>query len=170
MEKEDYFKIVSFVLLFISILFNFKEWIYEYKILGYSIYSETLNVKPSLISTFISLLLFGGFILRNKEEIINDWIKIIFYIFDLIFFSGFISMFVNGETNVFGFSSQSILLVTIILMWIGVRSFLRYIILAFIACSFLFISKVNEAMGFFGSVYILLAFISFLIQVCTYRW
>ena len=167
MEKNDYLKKISFVLLFISIMINFKEWIYEYKLYGYKIYSENLNIKPSLLSTFISLLLFGGFIFRNINDITNDYIKIIFYITDLIFFSGFISMFSNGQANILGFSSQSILFVSIILMWIGVRSFLRYIILIFIGCSILFISKVNEAMGFFGAIYIICAFISFLIQVIT---
>jgi len=52
-------------------------------------------------------------------------------------------------------------------MYVGIRSILRYVILIFIACSFLFISKVNEAMGTWGSIYIICAFASFAIQTYT---
>ena len=76
-------------------------------------------------------------------------------------------MFSNSQTNVLGISSQSVLFVTVILMWIGVRSLLRYIIILFIACSFFFISKVNEAMGFYGSFYIIFSFASFVLQIYT---
>ena len=115
----------------------------------------------------LALFLFGGFVLRNLNNIMNDYIKIIFYILDLIFFSGFIAMFSNGTTNILGFNSQSILFFAVVLMYVGIRSLLRYVLLIFIACSFLFISKVNEAMGAFWAIYILCAFISFLIQIYT---
>ena len=52
-------------------------------------------------------------------------------------------------------------------MLFGIRTFLRYIFLFFIACSFFFISKVNEAMGYYGAIYILSAFFSFAIQIYT---
>ena len=38
-------------------------------------------------------------------------------------------MFANGNTNILGFSSQSVLFVTVILMYAGMRSILRYILL-----------------------------------------
>jgi len=97
----------------------------------------------------------------------NDNTIIAFMVLDLIFFSGFIAMFANGDTNILGFSSQSILFLTVALIYVGINSLLRYIILIFIACSFLFISKVNQAMGIWGSIYILCAFASFLIQIYT---
>ena len=159
--------IVSIILLTISIGFNFMKWYYDYTIFGYTIYTQEINIKPSLITTLISLLLFGGFIIRNFVDILNDNLKIIIYVLDLIFFSGFIAMFANGNTNILGFSSQSVLFVTVILMYAGMRSILRYILLVFIACSFLFLSKVNEVMGFFGCIYILCAFFSFVIQIYT---
>ena len=166
-ENQNIYKIISFILLLISICFNFKEWVYDYKIFGYKVFSEEINIKPSLITTFISILLFGGYILRNKKDILSDSIKILFSIFDLLFFSGFIAMFANGDTNILGFSSQSVLFFTVVLIYIGINSFLRYIILIFIASSFLFISKVNQAMGIWGSIYILCAFASFVIQIYT---
>ena len=113
----------------------------------------------------ISLFLSGGYIIRNLNEILNVFIKILFFIIDIIFFSGFIAMFADGKTNIFGFSSQGLILVMVALMWIGLKSLLRYILLVFVASSTLFISQINEAMGFFGTIYILCAFFSFAIQI-----
>ena len=159
--------IISFALLCVSICFNFKKWIYDYTFLGYKIYSKVIDIKPTLLTSMYSVFLFGGYIIRNIHDIFKDYKKIIFYVFDLFFFSGFIAMFANGKTNILGFSSQSILLLLIVVMWIGMRSIIRYILLLFIASSFLFISKVNEAMGIFGSIYIFCAFFSFVIQLYT---
>jgi len=58
----------------------------------------------------ISLFIFGGYIIRNINEILSDIIKIVFCIIDIIFFSGFIALFADGKTNIFGFSSQGLLL------------------------------------------------------------
>ena len=166
MDDDNYIlKVVAFVLLLFSLCFNFYHWVYEYELFGYKIYSETINIKPTLITTLLSILLFGGYIIRNLTEILKDSSKICFSILDIFFFSGFIAIFSNGQTNILGFSSQSILFSVILMMYVGMRSFLRYIILIFIATSFFFISKVNDAMGVFGAFYILFAFISFLIQI-----
>ena len=165
-SRENKFKIIAFILLVLSISLNFKGWIYDYKLFFWN-RSTYINIKPSLITTLISLFLFGGYIIRNINLIFNDNIKIIFCIVDILFFSGFIAMFADKTTNFLGFSSQSLLLLMIVLMWIGMKSFLRYIILAFIASSVYFVGQLNEVMGFFGALYILFAFLSFLIQIYT---
>ena len=166
-NRENIFKIIAFFLIAISISLNFKVWVYDYTFLGYNYYSKKISIKPTLITTMISLFLFGGYIIRNLKEILNDFIKILFFIIDIIFFSGFIAMFADGKTNIFGFSSQGLILVMVALMWIGVKSLLRYILLVFVASSTLFISQINEAMGFFGTIYVLCAFFSFAIQIYT---
>lgn len=166
-NRENIFKIIAFFLIVISISLNFKVWVYDYTFFGYNYYSKKISIKPTLITTMISLFLFGGYIIRNLKEILNDFIKILFFIIDIIFFSGFIAMFADGKTNIFGFSSQGLILVMVALMWIGLKSLLRYILLVFVASSTLFISQINEAMGFFGTIYILCAFFSFAIQIYT---
>ena len=166
-KRENIFKIIALFLIVISISLNFKIWVYDYTFYGYTYYSKNINIKPGLITTMISLFLFGGYIIRNINEILKDFIKIIFFIIDIIFFSGFIAMFADGKTNIFGFSSQGLILVMVALMWIGMKSLLRYIFLVFVASSTLFISQINEAMGFFGTIYILCAFFSFAIQIYT---
>ena len=166
MEYNKILNLISILLLCISITFNFIKYSYSYTFIMIN-FTQEINIQPTLISTMISLLLFGGYIIRNINEIIIDYFKIIIYLLDLIFFSGFISIFVNQKTNIFGFSPQSVLLIMVILMLFGIRTFLRYIFLFFIACSFFFISKVNEAMGYYGAIYILSAFFSFAIQIYT---
>ena len=166
-SRENKFKIIAFILLVFSISLSFKGWIYDYKFLYIwkTSKSKYINIKPSLMTTLISLFLFGGYIIRNINLILNDNIKIIFCMIDMLFFSGFIAMFADKTTNFLGFSSQSLLLLMIILMWIGMKSFLRYIILAFVASSVFFVGQLNEVMGFFGELYILFAFLSFSIQI-----
>ena len=166
MEYNNILNLISILLLFISITFNFIKYSYSFTFIIIK-FTQEINIEPTLISTMISLLLFGGYIIRNINEIIIDYFKIIIYLLDLIFFSGFVSFFVNQKTNIFGFSPQSVLLIMVILMLFGIRTFLRYILLFFIACSFFFISKVNEAMGYYGAIYILSAFFSFAIQIYT---
>ena len=167
LSKDNILKIISFILLCISISFNFKQYSYEKQFWGYKLYTQDIDIKPTLITTLFSLLIFGGYIVRNINDIMDDYVKIAFYILDLIFFSGFLSMTSDSKTNILGFSSQSLLLHLVVLMWMGMRSLMRYVLVGFIGSSFIFLSKVNEAMGFNGSVYILLAFISFLIQIYT---
>ena len=166
-KRENIFKIIALFLIVISISLNFKIWVYDYTFYGYTYYSKNINIKPCLITNMISIFIFGGYIIRNINEILKDFIKIIFFIIDIIFFSGFIAMFADGKTNIFGFSSQGLILVMVALMWIGMKSLLRYIFLVFVASSTLFISQINEAMGFFGTIYILCAFFSFAIQIYT---
>jgi hypothetical protein len=164
-KRNDILQIASFILLTISTSFNFKQYIYKNKLLLIIPYTETLDLKPSLISTLLSILLFGGFIARNLKEIMDSNVKLLFMILDLLFFSGLISVFVRSKDNCFGFSPQAILLLIIVLMYLGMRSLIRYLLISFITLTFFHISHVNDAMGFDGCIYMLFAFISFLIQL-----
>jgi len=158
-------QIASFILLTISTSFNFKQYIYKNKFLLIIDYTETLNLKPSLTSTFLSILLFGGFIVRNLNEFMDKNARILFMILDILFFAGLISVFVKSEDNCLGFSPQALLLLIIVLMYLGMRSLIRYYLISFLTLTFFHISHVNDAMGFDGCIYMLSAFISFLIQL-----
>ena len=166
-SREKKLIITALVLICLSISFNFKVWIYDYYFLNFIKIQKIIVIKPTLITTIISVFLFGGFIIRNINDIFNDCIRIVFCFIDIIFFSGFIAMFANSNTNIFGFSSQGLLAMIIVLMWVGLKSLSRYVILSFISLSTLFLSQLNEAMGFFGALYILFAFLSFSIQIYT---
>ena len=166
-SREKTLIIIALVLVCLSISLNFKVWIYDYYWLYLIPSKKVIIIKPTLITTMISVFLLGGYIIRNINDIFNDVIKILFCIIDIIFFSGFIAMFANSKTNIFGFSSQGLLVMAIILMWLGLKSISRYVILSFISLSTLFISQLNEVMGFFGALYILFAFLSFSLKIYT---
>ena len=146
-SREKRLIIIALVLVCLSISLNFKVWIYDYYWLYLIPTKKVIIIKPTLITTMISVFLLGGYIIRNINDIFNDVIKILFCIIDIIFFSGFIAMFANSKTNIFGFSSQGLLVMAIILMWLGLKSISRYVILSFISLSTLFISQLNEVMG-----------------------
>ena len=85
-KRNDILQISSFILLTISTSFNFKQYIYKNKLLHIIDYPKTLNLKPSLISTLLSILLFGGSIVRNLKEIMDSNARLLFMILDLLFF------------------------------------------------------------------------------------
>ena len=153
----------SFVLLFISIGISFYDWENTIKY-SIKIYFSKFSIQPKLTSIMIDILLFGGYIIRNTDELMKDNKKKVFYILDFLFFWGNISMFTNGKIYVFFFSVQSILFVTVILMWLAARFLLKYVLLSFVACSFFLWPKANKVYGFYGDIYILFALLSFLIQ------
>ena len=160
--------IISIILLLISISFNFKKYEYTKKRFNFiNLFDKTsiIDIKPSLLSTVFSIGLFGGFITRNINEIIENNVIFLFIFLDLIFFSGLISVFLSSKDNFFGFSNQALLLLVIAFMWVGMRSLTGYALALLLILSFFHISNVNDAMGFDGCIYILFAFMSFLIQM-----
>lgn len=160
--------IISIILLLISLTFNFKTYVYTSKRFNFfNLLDNTsiIDIKPSLLSTVFSIGLFGGFITRNINEIIENYVIFLFIFLDLIFFSGLISVFLSSNDNFFGFSNQALLLLVIAFMWVGMRSLTGYALALLIILSFFHISHINDAMGFDGCIYILSAFMSFLIQM-----
>ena len=164
MDNSNCLKItVSFVLIFISIGISCYDWesITKYSV---PINVKEFNIKPKPSSIIIAILLFGGYIIRNTDELMKDNKKKMFYILDFFFFCGNISMFTNGKIYVFSFSAQSILFVTVILMWSAGRFLLRYVLLSFVAWSLFLLDKASEVYGFYGEIYILFSLLSFFIQ------
>lgn len=85
-SRENKFKLAAFILLFISICFNFKVWIIDYYFLGIFHSKKEIVIQPTLITTMISIFFFGGYIIRNVNDIFNDIVKIIFCALDILFF------------------------------------------------------------------------------------
>ena len=164
-KRTTTLQILAFILLAISICFNFKEYKYMKTYFKVYEYTEIIDIKPSLLITFFSICLFGGFIIRNMNEILENNIIFIFIFLDILFFSGLISVFLDSKDSFMGFSPQALLLLGITFMWIGMRSLTGYAFGLLIILSFFHISHVNDAMGFDGCMYILFAFISFVIQM-----
>ena len=164
MDNRNCLKItVSLVLIFISIGISFYDWENTNKY-SIKIYFSKFSIQPKLTSIMIDILLFGGYIIRNTDELMEDNIKKCFCVTDFLFFWGNISMFTNEKIYVLFFSAQSILFVNVILMWLAARFLLRYILLSFVACSIFLLPKASEVYGFYGVIYIIFALLSFKIQ------
>ena len=88
----------------------------------------------------------------------------IFYALDIFFYAGLLTVF-NSKETFLGISCQSFLYLMVVMTWIGMKSIIRYLYVIYIALSVFRISAVNQAMGVEGSIYILSAFFSILIQM-----
>ena len=159
-KRKEALKYLALSLLILSISFNFKEYCYT----NFYIFSYTLDLKPTFITTMVSILTFGGFIIRNLDAIFDDNMKIIFCVLDIFFYAGLLTVF-NSKETFLGISCQSFLYLMVVITWIGMKSIVRYIYLIYMALSVFRISAVNQAMGVEGSIYILSAFFSFMIQL-----
>ncbi len=72
MDKSNcFYTTVSFVLIFISIGISFYDW---ENIIKYSVKINLLefSIMPKLTSLIIAILLFGGYIIRNTDELMKD--------------------------------------------------------------------------------------------------
>ena len=72
MDKSNcFYTTVSFVLIFISIGISFYDWenINKYSV---KINHSEFSIKPKLKSFIIAILLFGGYIIRNTDELMKD--------------------------------------------------------------------------------------------------
>ena len=54
LNKDNILKIIAFILLSISISFNFKQYSYEKHFFGYKLYTQEIDIKPTLITTLFS--------------------------------------------------------------------------------------------------------------------
>ena len=159
-KRKEALKYIALSLLILSISFNFKEYCYT----NYYIFNYKLDLKPTLISTMVSILTFSGFMVRNLDAIFDDNFKILFWALDIFFYAGLLTVFSSKETFL-GISCQSFLYLMVIITWIGMKSIIRYIYMVYMVLSIFRISAVNQAMGVEGSIYILSAFFSFMIQL-----
>ena len=113
----------------------------------------------------ISVLTFGGFIIRNLDEIMKDEIKLTFWVLDMFFYAGLLTVF-NSDKDIFlGIIYQSLLYLIVIMTWIGMRSITWYLYIIYCILSFIRIPLVNQAMGIDGAAYIFSAFWSLMIQM-----
>ena len=159
-KREEGLRLIAFSLIILSIYLNFKEYYYK----SYYLFNHTLDLKPTAITTMVSILTFGGFMIRNLDAIFNDYFKMIFYALDIFFYAGLLTVF-NSKETFLGISCQSFLYLMVVITYIGMKSIIRYLYVIYIALSVFRISIVNQAMGVEGSLYILSAFFSILIQM-----
>lgn len=163
--------IFAFILGLIPFCLSLIDWSYEHEASFFFFYTynkkEKVIICPTLISTFVSISLMCGILIRNQKYIFNDYIRVSFIVLDILLFASIISIFVSQNTiNFFGvsFSSQGLLIPCIILSWLGLKSIAKYVLLTMVALGIPAMSTANEGMGFYGAIFILAGFGSLIIQ------
>ena len=182
-NEEDYgtFKEkISMILMGEAVTISFSEFYYENKkgLFGYIyffIFPEKKNIKvdisPNMLTLIISILCYLSFKIRLRLSISTLFKDICLNVLNLLFFSSLLSvLFSNnyfyipiiGETS---YSPQSFCLILLIISWAGMKSLNIFIFPLIAILSLGRIGEVNKAMGKVGILYLLLAYVSIVLQV-----
>jgi hypothetical protein len=165
-------RVLSIVFMIVAIVLSFFP--YEYaipkRILFLFTWTESgvFRLAPSFISTLASIVLLSSVAVRNKRMMFSSTVySITILVLDILFAASFLEFFVGGKPWSIPFlniTSQTFLIVAIVFSWIGMKSmaFYMWIILYVLAVSRM--TTGNVAMGIFGVIYILCAFLSILFQ------
>jgi hypothetical protein len=126
------------------------------------------NIRPDFIPMLGAVLLMGSIYVRKlTPDNFTIPSKLVFFMVNTWFFASFIKAFFSSKPwniPLIDISSNSFLVMTIMFSWIGMRSIAGFSWILVILGALSSITDVNNAMGVWGAVYILCAFISLILQ------
>ncbi|MCR5124065.1 MAG: hypothetical protein K6B43_02615 [Treponema sp.] len=175
-NKRFRYLVLSCIFMLIPVFLSFFTYHRE-SFLG--LWTDNVNIHPNLVSTTFSVLLYSALILRGIVQINFKSKKHLVLIFEtlltclnILFIASFTSIFVNTSPifkliNVGLFKAinpTSMLIAGVLLSWLGMKSIAGYVWIIMFFVSITQITKVSEAMGFVGAIYILSAFLSIAFQ------
>ena len=164
-------RLMGIVFMLIAVLISFPEYSYTKKVLKIWDTNKVENIRPSLESTLCAIVLVMSSIIRNRTSI-SVYTSII-YILNILFCASFMSLFFSGEPwkiPIIPFiidikiSSQHFLILAILASWLSMRTLSGFIWIALFFLSVTRLSEMQAAMGAFGVVYVLSAFLSIFCQ------
>jgi hypothetical protein len=126
------------------------------------------SISPSFVSTLAAILLYLSIVIRYKLRLFSDAYETIIICLNILFCASFLEIFCGKEIwNIpfINISSQSFLLVAVILSWIGMRAIAGFIWIFLFILAVTRIAGLNVAMGSLGVAYILSAFVSMGLQM-----
>lgn len=173
--KENKLIFIAILLMVISIFMACKGYNYDrdgFKIFDFELGGEhsVLTLTPNLLSTLVAIALYSGVVIRNKFEIFEEPIKVILCVVNVLFLASLSRVFVSSKQwtiPFFNISNYAILIVAIALSWLGMKAVSGYAWILLLVTSIGQMTKVNDAMGFNGTIYILSAFISMGLQLTS---
>lgn len=173
--KENKLIFIAIILMLVSIFMACKGYRYDkdgFKLFDFELGGEhsVITLTPNLLSTLAAIALYAGVVIRNKFEIFEEPIKVILCIVNVLFLASLSRVFVSSGTwtiPFFNISNYAILIVAIALSWLGMKAISGYAWILLLITSVGQMTKVNEAMGFNGTIYILSAFISLGMQLTS---
>lgn len=126
------------------------------------------NITPSLMSTLFAILLLMAVILRNNpRRIFTKPSRFVMLAEDVLFISSFLNILCNKEPLPIpgvNLSGQSLLIIAVIFSWVGIREAAGIIWAAVLIMGVTRLCSIDSVMGFTGSLYLLCAFLSGVLQ------
>lgn len=149
--SAEWQKIVCLVLLVVCLLISFKQ--HSNTFLG--IFSSSFSFNPALISTIVALALVCPLYLRG----IMPWKKNVYTLLGsvlaILVLASFIELLKGGNGND---ELYYLVALSIVLSWVGIRGIAGLSWIITIAVGSFYLIDHSDALGFFGSVYILSGF------------
>jgi hypothetical protein len=120
-----------------------------------------VSLKPSMISTLLAIGLYSALVIRLKglHNSFCSFSDTVLSLLTILFCSSFINFFLNDNIG------KIILLVSLLLSWLGLKFIAGIVWIVLIAFVGTRVMIVNAAMGVWGSIYILSAFVGIVLQL-----
>ena len=162
--------VVSIIFLSIACFLSFFPW----HIPGTSI---VISLQPSLFTTLISIILYSSVVIRIKglKNSFNSVIETAGTMLTIIFVASFTAIFI-GETSIpiklgpfinftIPISGHLLLLLATLLSWLGIAVIARFVWVALFGLAALRLVAADAAMGIWGMIYIISAFLGIIFQL-----
>ncbi len=141
-------------------------WFFTHKI------EKTVSIQATMLTALAAIFIYSSYLVRygffkkeNKEQVIFSVVQAVVNVWAI---SGLCSMFVGNNVwslPFFNISGQTFLLMVVGLSWIGAKSIAGFLWILLIFAGISHITEINSAMGVYGALYVVLFFVSFLLQV-----
>lgn len=173
--KENKLIFIAIALMLLSVFMACKGYNYDkdgFQLFKWELGGEhsVVTLMPNLLSTLVAIALYSGVVIRNKFEIFQEPIKVTLCVVNILFLASLTTVFISAKPwsiPFFNISNYAILVVAIALSWLGMKAVSGYAWIILLITSIGQMTKVNEAMGFNGTIYILSAFISMGLQLAS---
>ena len=141
-------------------------WFFTHRI------EKDVSIQATMLTALAAIFIYCSYLVRygffkkeNKEQIVFSVVQAVVNVWAI---SGLCSMFVgNSVWNLpfFNISGQTFLLMVVLLSWIGAKSIAGFLWILLIFAGISHITEINSAMGVYGALYVVLFFVSFLLQL-----
>ncbi|MCL2186211.1 MAG: hypothetical protein FWB86_10215 [Treponema sp.] len=162
-------KKAAIVLMVIPVFISFTQGFSHTKTIFFVFRSTTYySIAPSLLSTLAGVFLYLSIVVRGRVNLFKNAYETVIVVLNVLFCASFLEIFFPKEPWIIpflGMSSQSFLLMAIVFSWIGMRALAGFLWIGLFLMALGRIVGLNLAMGLWGVVYIISAFVSIGLQL-----
>lgn len=164
--KERRKNITPIICMAIPFLLSLLPWTYNVK--------EVFTIRPSMLSTLMAAALYSAVIIRLKglansfkspSDTILSLLTVLFCASFLSYFCGDTTIDFPGPVKDLYIPGKTLLLIAIAASWLGISAVAGFIWIFLFILSAVRIAEGDTAMGIWGAVYILSAFVGIILQL-----